>query len=385
MTKNILIIISFFITFKDINAQCITGWCNSPPFGYLTLPSGKALHDMYYSTIHNKNIGFRIFLPQSYDTSPDKIYPVIYFLPGGGSTELNSLRLIDYANAMKDEKIKEMVIITPNGFGTGYWHDYAYNPVVSEPVQMYTSFFEEMIPFLESKYRISNKKGSRGLIGFSAGGYGSLNFAISSNKFRMVISIDGALFAPGNETEAFKSSFNYQSDSIYKYNIFNVMNRKASTANNMAVLIMYSNFGFEDQKLFLSLLSRSNLFSKEVHLSDIPHDYVSFITAGSDSIFNFINDYMLSHNDTSTFIENTNKKSIHKFYPNPNTGVFYYINSNNDHIRLTLYNILGQEIYRKTTTDYNVLISQPNIAAGYYILNVHGLNINKNIMVTVQK
>jgi pimeloyl-ACP methyl ester carboxylesterase len=120
----------------------------------------------------------KIYLPPGYETS-GKSYPVIYFFHGLGSSsdqlfadgKLAGFLDKGFANGV----VKEFVFVaadysTPvigsffeNSSTTGYWLDFT---------------VEELIPFIDGKFRTIKNRESRGLAGESMGGYGALKFAM---------------------------------------------------------------------------------------------------------------------------------------------------------------------------------------------------------------
>ena len=115
-----------------------------------------------------------VYLPPSYATSPDKRYPVIYLLHGYGTTEKGWAGYAPVKPAMDTliaaGTIREMIVVMPNAmnaFGgsfytnsaaTGNWDDYIAN---------------DLVAYIDKKYRTIARPESRGLAGHSMGGYGT--------------------------------------------------------------------------------------------------------------------------------------------------------------------------------------------------------------------
>ncbi|SMG37906.1 alpha/beta hydrolase [Arenibacter troitsensis] len=120
---------------------------------------------------------FAVYLPPDYETS-NRSYPVLYLLHGAGDDQTGwvqfgeVLRIAD--NAIKEGKATPMVIIMPDAnTGTrGYFNsikgDWRYEDF----------FFEELMPFVEKKYRIKGEKRFRAIAGLSMGGGGSFMYAL---------------------------------------------------------------------------------------------------------------------------------------------------------------------------------------------------------------
>jgi enterochelin esterase-like enzyme len=121
---------------------------------------------------------YAVYLPPDYETS-ERSYPVLYLLHGGGDYQTGWVQFGEVLNitdqAIKEGKATPMVIIMPDantgpqrGFGndaTGTW-------------RYENFFFEELMPFVEKKYRIKAEKRYRAVSGLSMGGYGTFFYAL---------------------------------------------------------------------------------------------------------------------------------------------------------------------------------------------------------------
>ena len=124
-----------------------------------------------YSNILGQNIKYSICLPAGYDTSKDE-YPVVYLLHGLGDNETAWVeygRISQIADkAVEDGEIVPMIFVIPQGF-RGYYvnfYDGSFN--------YQDMFIQELIPYIESNYRVKNDRQHRATIGYSMGGYGAL-------------------------------------------------------------------------------------------------------------------------------------------------------------------------------------------------------------------
>jgi len=132
-----------------------------------------------------------VYLPQSYASSPDRRYPVIYLLHGYGGDQAEWTGLAPLKPAMdtlvRAGIVREMIVVMPNGKNaldgsfytnsatTGNWDDY---------------IAKDLVAFIDKKYRTLARPESRGLAGHSMGGYGT--FAVG---MRHAGEIYGALYA----------------------------------------------------------------------------------------------------------------------------------------------------------------------------------------------
>ena len=120
---------------------------------------------------------YAVYLPPDYDTS-ERSYPVLYLLHGGGDDQTGwvqfgeVLRITD--NAIRDGSATPMIIIMPDantgtrGYTNNATGDWRYEDF----------FFDEIMPAVESRYRIRREKRYRAVAGLSMGGGGSFYYAL---------------------------------------------------------------------------------------------------------------------------------------------------------------------------------------------------------------
>ncbi len=154
------ILLLFFLPFSNF-AQ------SGKVFDNLLVPSKILKSDRKYS----------IYLPPDYETS-QRSYPVLYLLHGSGGDQGN---WIDYGdvqsiadNAINSSRATPMIIVMPDATTgrSGYFND------IKGDWNYEDFFFQELIPFVEKKYRIKNQKRSRAVAGLSMGGGGTFMYAL---------------------------------------------------------------------------------------------------------------------------------------------------------------------------------------------------------------
>lgn len=147
-------------------------------------------------TIVSEHLGeprqIRIFLPPGYDENT--AYPVIYCQDGEQSFNFGRIA----THAMKlilDEQMPAPVIVGVDANLRERTAEYAPD---GRRHPAYVSFFhEELVPYVEQRYRVAQEGRRRILAGASLGGTVSLHLALASpQRFRQVISMSGALFEP---------------------------------------------------------------------------------------------------------------------------------------------------------------------------------------------
>lgn len=156
-----------------------------------------------YKTMPSKILGqdreYAVFLPPNYETNTEKHYPVLYLLHGGGGTHTDwpeKGSLAGIANQlMLSNEATEMIIICPEA-GKDFMNYF------NNPDWRYEDyFFDEMIPFVESNYRVIADKGHRALAGLSMGGQGTVVYAQHHPElFCAAYSMSGYLYRHDNLT-----------------------------------------------------------------------------------------------------------------------------------------------------------------------------------------
>jgi len=136
---------------------------------------GKVEYKTMPSKILNQDREYAVYLPPNYEKNTDKHYPVLYLLHGGGGSHTDwpeKGSLAGIANQlMLSNEATEMIIICPEA-GKDFMNYF------NNPDWRYEDyFFDEMIPFVESNYRVIADKGHRALAGLSMGGQGTVVYA----------------------------------------------------------------------------------------------------------------------------------------------------------------------------------------------------------------
>lgn len=168
-------------------------------------------HLYFYSEILQFNKNFTVYLPKNYNTDTVRKYPVVYMLHGANE---NDWEWANIPTSMINEAIVkstadgmscEMIIVCPNATeGTmGYFNREGWN------YEDY--FFKELIPFIESHYRVIADKGHRAIGGLSMGGGGSFFYGLTHPEmFSSVYAISGAVPSSLNPEEQEERPFNRQ-------------------------------------------------------------------------------------------------------------------------------------------------------------------------------
>jgi enterochelin esterase-like enzyme len=167
------------------------------------VPHGSLNRVWYNSPTLGMNRRMLVYTPAGYETGNDK-YPVLYLLHGGsideeGWTTMGKAHII-LDNLIAEGKAKPMIIVMPNGYanqtaapGEG---PVAKRQPATGMATSYGSFekslVNDIIPFIESAYRVYPNKENRAITGLSMGGMHSFNVTINNPDLFSYIGIFSA-------------------------------------------------------------------------------------------------------------------------------------------------------------------------------------------------
>ena len=120
-----------------------------------------------------------IYLPPSYASSPNRRYPVVYFLHGYGAraeTYWNSLSVPAAADAaVTDGSSREMILVLPDAH-TIYDGSMFSSSLTTGDWESFVA--EDLVAYIDGHYRTIANRSARGLAGHSMGGYGTVRIGM---------------------------------------------------------------------------------------------------------------------------------------------------------------------------------------------------------------
>ncbi|MBI3678909.1 MAG: hypothetical protein HY235_00635 [Acidobacteria bacterium] len=183
------------------------------PDGVWSVTAGPLRPDMHW--YHSKSIGkarrLHVYTPPAYEKDVRTRYPVLYLLHGSGDTdgEWTSVGRANHVldNLLAEGKARPMLIVMPDGHAT--------DPNATDPATrgQNTAKFEQdllgdIIPLIESSYRVAPGSQNRALAGLSMGGAQTINIGLSHpDRFGwMGVFSAGAGFGP-NAAQEFEEKY----------------------------------------------------------------------------------------------------------------------------------------------------------------------------------
>jgi len=231
---------------------------SSLPWETNDVPRGEIHHHFYKSAVAADERDFYVYTPPSYDAAAKKTYPVLYLLHGF-SDDASGWTAVGHANVILDNliaqgKAQPMIVVMPLGYGTmefvrrgwGVWNR---NELRDRNFSKFReALLAEVIPKVESEYRVAKDRNSRAIAGLSMGGSESLLTGLNNlDRFAWI----GA-FSSGGIPDEYEKDFPY-------------LDAKA----NSQIRLLWIACGTEDHLIVVNRKLREWLTSKGVQHADI--------------------------------------------------------------------------------------------------------------------
>jgi len=133
------------------------------------VPHGSVTREIYKSSVIKDTRDFYVYTPPGYDPKENREYPVLYLLHGMGDDARGWIQTgaadVIMDNLIAEGKVMPMILVTTLGYGVA--------GAVASPKsfdQFTKSLTDEIIPFVEKKYRASASATNRAIAGLSMGG-----------------------------------------------------------------------------------------------------------------------------------------------------------------------------------------------------------------------
>lgn len=185
----------------------------------------------------------RILLPSSYQSSPDRRYPVLYLLHGGNDGLIDSTGQGSYKawTAVTDPGAAEgdaqgmtegldLIVVMPEGAHMGWYSDWFRRGTNDTP--RYEEFHvKQLIAWVDANFRTLGSRSGRAIAGLSMGGFGAFSYAARhpdlfvgagsfsgaldvTNGVELVVIWGSGLFGAGNANAIFGP---YNNTSIFTH------------------------------------------------------------------------------------------------------------------------------------------------------------------------
>lgn len=184
------------------------------------VPHGKVEMVWFPSPVTGNTGRLHVYTPPGYEKMTEQL-PVLYLQHGGGDNDA-SWTTVGKANFILDNllaegKIKPMVVVMPMGHPTsGFFMEAG-----TDKDPYYAQLFQDIIPYIESHYRVSADPADRAYAGLSMGGLQALNIALfHPEKFGYVLPLSTGYFPPQLKELEAKYSQQLRNPAINKLRLF---------------------------------------------------------------------------------------------------------------------------------------------------------------------
>lgn len=172
------------------------------------VPKGTVKATSFYSPTLGLDWNYDVYLPADYDSNPNKTYPVIYMLHGLYGNHRNLLERFD-SSAMLDNAIQSTgqsaIVVFVDGFNSFYIDS------ADRGLKMESAIMNDLIPYIESTYRVSKDQKDHAIGGISMGGYGAARFVLHHSDYFS----KGILISPSVWTKLADDNAIYQSQHAF--------------------------------------------------------------------------------------------------------------------------------------------------------------------------
>ena len=214
------------------------------------VPHGDVRMQRYYSDVTDSWRRFFVYTPPSYDSSGSRTYPVLYLLHGGGENETGWYRQgrtdIIMDNLIAEGAATPMLVVMVDGNMPAEGMNGSLELFRDE-------LLNEVLPFVEQKYRARTDPDSRALAGLSMGGLQTLYAGVPNSDLFGHLGVFSSGWLP-NQNEIAEQQYAYLNEHTETFNenvhlFFLAMGGKEDIAyeNNQRMMERFDQIGIEYQ------------------------------------------------------------------------------------------------------------------------------------------
>lgn len=154
------------------------------PWDFQAVPHGTVHVHHYFSKAADMRRRLHVYTPPGYEKSSAE-YPVLYLFHGAGDND-GAWTSIGHAhfiadNSLAQRKCQRMVIVMTDGHPTAANPTRPSSGMMEQQMEIFTKdLLQEVLPLIESTYRVKPNRDSRAIIGLSMGGWQSLTIGLKN-------------------------------------------------------------------------------------------------------------------------------------------------------------------------------------------------------------
>lgn len=223
-------------------------------------PHGNVDLNFHQSKLLGDTRWLSVYTPPNYHQEPERKYPTLYLMHGSNDTAIGWVMIgaVNYImdNLLARNDAEEMIIVMPFGHAVPHGSPRELQRTNTEKFEAY--LLNEVIPLVESKYRLRKHQPDRAIAGLSMGGGQAIQIGLKNlDQFSVIGSFSGAV----------PSAESIQGETLVP---------SVERANNALDLFWIAcgrdDFLLERNKAFVSSLSEKGI-DHVFHLSEGVHNY----------------------------------------------------------------------------------------------------------------
>ncbi len=261
-------------------------------------PNTRAPAGTRYASFQSPHAGgeysYLVYLPPKYEAEPNKRYPVMYWLHGSGGNQRTGIRFVELLDPqIRASKVPPMIVILVNGVGKNLYLD-----APDDGKKVESAIIQDLVPHVDKTYRTLATRESRGIEGFSMGGFGALHLAFKyPETFGVVSGLAPALVYPASGFKkvenAFQNSPLATSEEFFEANDpFKLADKNASALRDkMRIRLVVgdadSRFTFSRTQEMHAWLTKLKIKHSYREFPGVKHSYKKLYEIGGDEMFAF--------------------------------------------------------------------------------------------------
>ncbi len=181
------------------------------------VPHGMVREHWYFSEVTGQWRRAYVYTPAGYDQNTSERYPILYLLHGAGENErgwsLQGRMNFILDNLIAEGKAAPMIVVMDNGYAEARGEKASDNPQASLARRTETLidvYMKDILPTMESFYRVKPGREHRAIAGLSMGGFQALNIGLTHTDLFAYIGAFSAAIIGGvmdNPSTAFNGVF----------------------------------------------------------------------------------------------------------------------------------------------------------------------------------
>ena len=266
-------------------------WVNRVP-DRINIPE-QLIHSTFISSSMNKDVGYYIYIPDSYNEDTEKEFRTVYYLHGGRpGNEARSVIISNIINEFfSNNEIDPALYIFVNGGELSHYN--------SKEKDSYGEdvFIKELIPHIDKTYRTLASRSSRGLEGFSQGGRGATRYMFKYPEMFSTVAAGGASYEIEKliqQNNGFEDDPRDNKERIYyvgkgndAWSLAKKFSEMGSTYPNLLIWSGTEDPNYPSIKTYMNYLDKLDIDYNSLIVEEVDHNPFIFYEKSGDQLIKF--------------------------------------------------------------------------------------------------